>query len=121
MAVRQEVGGIWSIALAFRNVARLSIPFAPRNFSSWGGILLKPLLFVALYLWVNMWVSSYDEMWCLAGLVSGVYVSGMMSSSKNISLLNSVNLSSLTSTGLVSFCLSMFQNCLGLYFSISGS
>ena len=61
------------------------------------------------------------EMWCRSGLVSGVYASGIMSSSKKISLLNSVNLSIFTSIGLVSCCLSMLQNCLGLYFKISGS
>jgi hypothetical protein len=74
-----------------------------------------------LYLWVKIAVSSYVEMWCCVGLVSGVYVSGMMSSSKNISLLYSVNLSISTSIGLVSYCFSMLQNYLGLYFNISGS
>jgi hypothetical protein len=66
-------------------------------------------------------VSSSGEMYCCAGLVSGVYVSGRMSSSKNISLLKSMNLSMLTSMGLVSVYLIIFQNCLGLYFRMSGS
>jgi hypothetical protein len=65
-------------------------------------------------------VSSSGEMYCCAGLVSGVYVSGRMSSSKNISLLKSMNLSMLTSMGLVSVYLIIFQNCLGLYFRMSG-
>ena len=121
MAVRQDVGGAWSIALAFKNDARLSIPWAPRNFRSCGGILLRPLLFVALYLCVRTSVSSLDEMWWAGGVVSGVNVSGMMSSSKNMSSLNFVNLSSGISIGLLSCYFSMFQNLIGLYFSISGS
>ena len=81
LAVRQEVGGTWSIALALRNDARLWMPWAPRNFNSWGGIVLRPLLFVALYLFARISVSSLGEMWWADGVVSGVNVSGMMSSS----------------------------------------
>lgn len=72
MAVRQEDGGACVIALSFRNVARLVIPYGPRNLSSYGGSLLRPLLFVALYLCSRMAVSSLLVMWWCAGLVSGV-------------------------------------------------
>ena len=72
MAVRQEVGGAWSMALAFRKVARLCVPVGPRNFRSCGGSLLRPLLFDALYLWAKISVSSSGEMWWSDGLVSGV-------------------------------------------------
>jgi hypothetical protein len=44
-----------------------------------------------------------------------------MSSSKNISLLNAVNWVSGTSMAFVSFYLSIFQNCLGLYFRMFGN
>ena len=54
LAVRQDAGGVYVIALAFRNVARLSIPAVPINFNSYGGIILRPLLFVALYLCSRM-------------------------------------------------------------------
>ena len=121
MAVRQDAGGSYSIALAFKNVARLCIPVFPRNFSNCGGNLLSPLLFVALYLCSRMSVSSVGEMWWLAGFARGVYSSGIMSSSKNISLLNAVNWDIGTSMGLESFCFNIFQNCLGLYFRIFGS
>jgi hypothetical protein len=121
LAVRQDVGGAWSIALALRNDARLRIPVSPRNFKSCGGILLRPLLFVALYLCARMLVSSLGEMWWAGGVVSGVNVSGMMSSSKNMSSLNLVNLSSGISIGLLSCYLSIFQNLIGLYFNMSGS
>ena len=43
--------------------------------------MLRPLLFVALYLWARISVSSLGEMWWADGVVSGVNVSGMMSSS----------------------------------------
>jgi hypothetical protein len=48
LAARQDSGGADSIALSLRKVAKLSIPFCPRNFSSCGGNGLAPLLFVAL-------------------------------------------------------------------------
>jgi hypothetical protein len=79
LAVRQEVGGAYVIALAFKNVARLCTPVAPRNFNSYGGIWLRPLLFVALYLRYNISVSSTYVIWWFAGLDNGVYVSGIMS------------------------------------------
>ena len=60
------------MALALRKAARLWVPFGPRNFRSCGGSLLKPLLFVALYLWAKISVSSSGEMCWSAGLVSGV-------------------------------------------------
>jgi hypothetical protein len=53
-------------------VARLCIPAAPRNLSSCGGMILRPLLLVALYLCARMSVSSYCDMWWFSGLVSGV-------------------------------------------------
>jgi hypothetical protein len=121
LAVRQDGGGSRSIALAFINDARLVIPVGPRNLSSYGGSLLRPLLLSALYLYLSILVSSSVEMWWSDGVVRGVYVSGMMSSSWNICLLKFVNLSRFTSTGLVSCCLIMFQNNLGLYLSMSGS
>ena len=81
MAVRQDPGGSRSMALAFRKDARLAIPFGPMNFSNYGGSLLRPLLLSALYLYLSMLVSSSVEMWWSDGVVRGVYVSGMMSSS----------------------------------------
>ena len=69
------------IALSFKNVARLEIPVSPRNLSSYGGILLSPLLFVALYLYSSMPFNSSVEMWWFSGFDSGVYWSGIMSSS----------------------------------------
>ena len=72
LAVRQDSGGSLSMALAFRNDARQRIPGAPRNFNNCGGILLRPLLFDALYLCSSIVVSSSVEMWCWDGLVSGV-------------------------------------------------
>jgi hypothetical protein len=50
------------MALALRKAARLWVPFGPRNFRSCGGSLLKPLLFVALYLWAKISVSSSGDM-----------------------------------------------------------
>ena len=108
------------MALSFRNDARQRIPGDPRNFNSYGGIVLRPLLFDALYLCSRIAVSSSVEMWCWDGLVSGVYESGMISSSKKMSLLNCVKRASCTSSGLVSVCFSMFQNLIGLYFRMSG-
>jgi hypothetical protein len=81
LADRQDAGGSYVIALAFKNVARLSIPAVPRNFNSCGGILLRPLLFVALYLCSRMPASSDCDMWWFAGFEMGVYWSGMISSS----------------------------------------
>ncbi len=109
------------MALAFRKDARLAIPFGPMNFSNYGGSLLRPLLLSALYLTLSMSVSSSVDMWWADGVVSGVYVSGWMVSSWKIWRLKFVNLSRFTSTGLVSCCLIMFQNILGLYLSMSGS
>ena len=109
------------MALAFRKDARLAIPFGPMNFSNYGGSLLRPLLLSALYLTLSISVSSSVEMWWSDGVVSGVYVSGGMVSSWKMCLLKVVNLSRLTSTGLVSCYLSMFQNILGLYLSMFGS
>jgi hypothetical protein len=120
LAVRQEAGGSYSIALSFKNDARHVIPSAPRNFNNYGGSWLKPLLFVALYLCLSMFVSSSGVMWCSAGFVNGVYVSGGMVSSWKMSLLNFVKVSRLISIGLVSLYFSMFQNSFGLYLSISG-
>ena len=56
-----------------------------------------------------------------SGLDSGVYLSGMMSSSWNISLLNVVNFATGTSMVLSSRYFNIPQNCLGLYFIIFGS
>ena len=72
LAVRQEVGGADVMAVALRKVARLWIPAGPRNFRSCGGRLLKPLLFVALYLCSNMDASSGCVMRWISGLVRGV-------------------------------------------------
>ena len=119
--MRQEVGGSWSIALELRNEARHPITFSPRNFNSYGGSLLRPLLFAALYFALSISDSSWGEMWWAVGFVSGVYVSGGMSSLWKMSLVNFVNFAMLISTSLVSFCLSMFQNSLGLYLRMSGS
>jgi hypothetical protein len=73
LAVRQEAGGVYVIALSFRNVAKLEIPVSPRNFSNYGGILLSPRLFVALYLSCNIYFNSIVEMWWFSGFDSGVY------------------------------------------------
>jgi hypothetical protein len=73
LAVRQEVGGAYVMALAFKKLARLSIPAVPRNFRSYGGSLLRPLLLVALYLCSKMPVSSSLDMWWWSGLARGVY------------------------------------------------
>jgi hypothetical protein len=81
LAVRQEVGGAWLMALSLRKVARLCIPDGPRNFRSCGGSLLRPLLLVALYLWSSIVVNSACVMWLCSGLVRGVYLSSIMSSS----------------------------------------
>ena len=69
------------MALAFRKDARLETPVAPRNFSIYGGSLLRPLLLSALYLTLSISVSSSVDMWWADGVVSGVYVSGRMVSS----------------------------------------
>ena len=69
------------MALAFRKDARLETPIAPRNFSNYGGRLLRPLLLSALYLTLSISVSSSVDMWWADGVVSGVYVSGRMVSS----------------------------------------
>jgi hypothetical protein len=64
-----------------RKVAKLLIPAGPRNFNNCGGKWLRPLLFVALYFYSNMVASSsWDMKWC-SGLVRGVYLSGIISSS----------------------------------------
>ena len=102
-------------------MARHSIPFSPRNFSSYGGSLLRPLDLVALYLSLSMFDNSWGDMWWAVGFVSGVYVSGGMSSLWKMSLVNFVNFAMLISTSFVSFCLSMFQNSFGLYLRMSGS
>jgi len=78
LAVRQEVGGSYSIALLFRKGARHVILSVPRNFSSYGGSWLKPLLFAALYLYLSMFVSSSGVIRWSAGLVNCVFVSGGM-------------------------------------------
>ena len=121
LAVRQEVGGAYLIALSLRNDARLWIPFGPRNLSSCGGNLLRPLLLVALYLCSKMFASSLSEMRWWSGWVSGVKVSGSRFASWNIFLLYSVNCAMGTSTELLFFYFSIPQNCFGLYFSIVGS
>jgi hypothetical protein len=82
------------MALTFRNVAKLCIPAGPRNFSSCGGRLLRPLLFVAVYFYSRMDANSCWDMRCCYGLVRGVYVSGMMSSSWKRFLLYAVKSSS---------------------------
>ena len=102
-------------------MARHSIPFSPRNFSSYGGSLLRPLDLVALYLSLSMFDNSWGDMWWAVGFVSGVYVSGGMSSLWKMFLVNFVNFAMLISTSFVSFCLSMFQNSFGLYLRMSGS
>ena len=121
MADRQDAGGSRSIALTFKNVARLEIPWFPRNFKSCGGNLLRPLLLPALYLYLRISVSSTVVIWWSSGLVSGVNVSGWMSALWKMSSLNILNFSMFTATGFVSYYLSMLQNCFGLYFRISGS
>ena len=96
------------------------IPSGPRNLSNYGGNWLKPLLFAALYLYLSIFVNSSGVMWWSVGFVSGVNVSGGMDSLWKIYLLKFVNVSRLTSIGLVSCYLSIFQNTFGLCFSMSG-
>ena len=72
LAARQDGGGYWVIALALRKVARLEIPAGPRNFRSYGGMVLSPLLFVALNLWTRMASNSGCVMRWSSGLVRGV-------------------------------------------------
>jgi hypothetical protein len=78
------------MALAFRKLAKLSVPVVPKNFNRWGGKALYPLLFVALYLLCNMYRNSPGVIRCGVGSVSGEYFSGGTSSLKNISLLKAV-------------------------------
>ena len=87
MTVRQEVGGGDVMALALRKVARHWTPAGQRNFRSWGGRILRPLLFVALYLLSRIYDSSVGVMRLWSGSVRGVYLSGWMSSSWNSVLL----------------------------------
>jgi hypothetical protein len=58
LADLHDAGGSEVIALSVKNVARQLTPAVPRNFSSWGGILLNPRLLHALYLCYNTCVSS---------------------------------------------------------------
>ena len=109
------------MAVALRKVARLWIPAGPRNFRSCGGKLLKPLIFVALYLWSKIDASSGCVMRWLSGLVRGVYMSGGMSWLWNMFRLYSVSSSSGMPMSSVFFYFSIFQNFFGWYFSISGS
>jgi hypothetical protein len=80
-AVRHDVGGSYVMALALRNVARLYVPVGPRNLTNCGGNLLRPLLFVALYLCSSISLSSFYDIWWFSGFASGVYMSGIISSS----------------------------------------
>ena len=73
------------IALAFRKLARLSIPEFPRNFNRWGGKSLNPLLFVALYFFCRINCNSSVEIRCGVGSVSGLYSSGVAAVSKKMS------------------------------------
>ena len=61
------------MALAFKKLARLSIPVAPINFNRWGGKALYPRLFVALYLCCNINDNSPAVIRWGVGSVSGVY------------------------------------------------
>jgi hypothetical protein len=61
------------MALAFKKLARLSIPVVPINFNRWGGKALCPRLFVALYFFCNINCNSPAVIWCGVGSVSGVY------------------------------------------------
>jgi hypothetical protein len=91
------------MALAFRKLARLSIPVVPINFNRWGGKALYPRLLVALYLCCNINCNSPVVIRCGVGSVSGVYESGGTSSLKNISLLKAVNALMGTGLSLLSF------------------
>ena len=59
------------MALAFRKLARLSVPVVPMNFNRWGGKALYPLLFVALYFFCNINRNSPGVIKCGVGSVSG--------------------------------------------------
>jgi hypothetical protein len=84
-------------------VARLCIPAGPRNFNSCGGRLLRPLLFVAVYFYSKMAANSDWDIRCCAGLVRGVYVSGIISSSWKRFLLYAVKSSSAISMSSLFF------------------
>lgn len=69
--MRQDVGGGCRMALALRKVARQWMPAGPRNFSSWGGRVLNPLLFVALYFVSRVAANSCCVMRLSSGLSRG--------------------------------------------------
>jgi hypothetical protein len=118
---RHVVGDSWSMALVFRKVAILFTPVLPRCFRSSSGILLIPELLLALKWCFNTICSSAGDMWFPYVSTSGVNVSGGIDSSKNIFSLNYLNAGNGNSVFSFSLFFSIPQNCLGLYFSISGS
>jgi hypothetical protein len=73
LAVRQDWGGAEVMALAFKKLAKLSVPVVPMNFNKWGGKALYPRLFVALYFFCNINCNSPGVIRYGVGSVSGEY------------------------------------------------
>ena len=69
--MRQDWGGAEVMALAFRKLARHSVPVDPMNFNRWGGKALYPRLLVALYFSCNIYRNSSGVIKCGVGSVSG--------------------------------------------------
>jgi hypothetical protein len=109
------------MALAFRKLAKLSIPVVPKNFNRWGGNALYPRLLVALYFYCKMYLNSPGVIKCGVGSFSGEYFSGGTSSLKNISLLKAVKALMGIGLSLVSCYRSIYQNYFGLDFRMFGS
>lgn len=109
------------MALEFRKFARLPTPAVPKNFRRWGGKMLRPRLFVALYFFSRMNFNSPSVIKCGVGSDNGVYVSGVTFSSKKISLLKVVSALIGIGLSLDLGCCNIYQNYLGLYLSMFGN
>jgi hypothetical protein len=97
------------------------MPAGPMNLSRWGGIMLRPRLFVALYFFSRINFSSSYVIKCGVGSTSGEYLSGWISSLKKISLLKVVKAPIGMGLSLPSLYFSICQNYFGLYFNIYGN
>lgn len=109
------------MALLFRRVVRHFTPGEPICFRSYKGIKLMPELLSALKWWERIFMSSSGVIWCMVAFVRGVYSSAGMFESKKIDSLNLMNSVVDSSISLFLFDFSMFQNCFGRCFSISGN
>ena len=119
--MRQDWGGADVMALAFRKLARLSIPVVPKNFNRWVGNALYPRLLVALYFYCKMYLNSPGVIKCGVGSFSGECFSVGTSSLKNISLLKAVKALTGIVLALASQCRSIYQNYFGFVFRMFGS